>query len=122
MAAASTGVDANMATDAPFGALLQLHALPGRRDDVLHVVTNYLGTLGDGEPGTTLISLAADPNDDHMVWLWEEFQNVEAVQAHFDHDFFRALQLELGDLLTEPPAVRPLAPIARHTSPGVAAE
>ena len=111
-----------MATDAPFGALLQLHARPGGRDDVLHVLENYLGTLGDGEPGTTLISIAADPNDDEMVWMWEEFQNMEAVQAHFDHDFFRALQLELGDLLAQPPSVRPLAPIARHTSSGVTAE
>jgi quinol monooxygenase YgiN len=111
-----------MANDAPFGALLQLHAQPGRRDDVLRIVTNYLGTLHDGEPGTTLISLAADPNDDDVIWMWEEFQNVEAVQAHFEHDFFRALQLELADLLIEPAAVRPLAPIARHTSSGVTAE
>ena len=38
----------------------------------------------------------------------------EAVQAHFEHDFFRALQLELADLLAEPVAVRPMAPVARH--------
>ena len=81
---------------------------------------NYAGTLEDGEPGTTLFTVAADPNDEDMVWLWEEFANVDAVRAHFEHDFFRALQLELADLLVEPPSVRPLAPIARHVS-GVAA-
>ena len=45
--------------------------------------------------------------------MWEEFADAEAVQAHFEHDFFRALQLELADLLAEPVAVRPLAPVAR---------
>lgn len=103
-----------------FGALLQLTAVPGSRDELLRVLGNYLGTLEDGEPGTTLITVAADPNDDDMVWMWEEFADVAAVQAHFQHDFLRALQLELADLLAEPPAVRPLAPVARHVN-GVAA-
>ena len=82
----------------------------GQRDDLLRVLGNYLRTLETGEPGTTLISVAADPNDEKLVWVWEEFADAEAVQAHFEHDFFRALQLELADLLAEPVAVRPLAP------------
>jgi len=105
-----------------FGALLQLTALEGRRGDLVRVLGNYLGTLEDGEPGTTLISVAVDPNDDDLVWVWEEFADAAAVQAHFEHDFFRALQLELADLLAEPVAVRPLAPSARHVSGSVAAE
>ena len=52
--------------------------------------------------------MAADPNDENLVWMWEEFADGEAVQAHFRHDFFRALQLELEDLLAQPPAIRPL--------------
>ena len=47
---------------------------------------------------------------------------LRALAAHVEHDFFRALHLELADLLVGPPAVRPLAPIARHTSSGVNAE
>jgi quinol monooxygenase YgiN len=107
---------------ASFGALLQLTANPGDRDDLLRMLGNYLGTLEDGEPGTTLIAVAADPNDDNLVWLWEEFEDAAAVQAHFEHDFLRALQMELADLLAEPPAVRPLAPVARHVNGGVSAE
>jgi quinol monooxygenase YgiN len=109
-------------TPTGFGALLQLTALPGQRDDLLRVLGNYLGTLEDGEPGTTLITVAADPNDDDLVWMWEEFADAAAVQAHFEHDFLRALQLELADLLASPPAVRPLAPVARHVSGNVSAE
>ncbi len=105
-----------------FGALLQLTSKDGQRDDLLRVLGNYLRTLGAGEPGTTLISVAADPNDEQLVWVWEEFADAGAVQAHFEHDFFRALQLELADLLEEPVAVRPLAPIARHVADGVSAE
>ncbi|HEY8282625.1 MAG TPA: antibiotic biosynthesis monooxygenase [Leifsonia sp.] len=105
-----------------FGALLQLTAREGMRDDLLRVLGNYLGTLEDGEPGTTLVAVAADPNDEQLVWVWEEFASPEAVQAHFEHDFFRALQLELADLLAEPVAVRPLAPTARHVGGGVSAE
>jgi quinol monooxygenase YgiN len=99
-----------------FGALLQMTAREGQRDELVRVLGNYLGTLEAGEPGTTLVSVAQDPNDDELVWVWEEFAGTDAVRAHFEHDFFRALQLELADLLAEPVAVRPLAPVARHVS------
>ncbi len=102
-----------MSTTSEFGALLQLTVRPERREDLLRVLSNYTRTL-DGEPGTTLFAVAADPNDDSIVWAWEEFADSDAVQAHFQHDFFKALQLELADLLDQPVAVRPLAPIARR--------
>jgi len=92
-----------------FGALIQMTAHEGRRDELLRVLANYVGTL-DGEPGTVLYAVAADPHDDDLVWVWEQFVDGAAVQAHFEHDFFRALQLELEDLLAEPPSLRPLAP------------
>jgi quinol monooxygenase YgiN len=104
-----------------FGALLQLTAQEGKRDELVRVLTNYARTL-DGEPGTTLFAAAADPNSDVMVWVWEEFTDGSAVREHFQHDFFRALQLELADLLASPVAVRPLAPFARRTNPEVTAE
>lgn len=106
---------------AEFGALLQLTAQGGKRDELIHVLTNYSKTL-DGEPGTTLFAAAADPNDDDLVWVWEEFADGQAVRDHFQHDFFRALQLELADLLAGPAAVRPLAPFVRRVNPGVNAE
>lgn len=104
-----------------FGALLQLTAQDGKRDELLRVLANYVNTL-DGEPGTLLFTAAADPNDDSLVWVWEEFADADAVRDHFQHDFFRALQLELADLLASPVAVRPLAPFTRRVNPGVAAE
>lgn len=98
-----------------------MSAQPGRRDELIRVLTNYAATL-DGEPGTTLFAAAADPNDENMVWVWEEFLDSAAVREHFNHDFFRALQMELADLLADPPAVRPLAPFVRRVNPGVNAE
>ena len=105
-----------------FGALLSLTANEGMRDELLRVLGNYLRTLPDGEPGTTLLTVAADPNDEDVVWMWEEFADANSVQAHFEHDFLRALQMELADLLSEPVQVRPLAPFARHVAPGVPSE
>jgi quinol monooxygenase YgiN len=99
-----------------FGALLQLTAQDGKRDELLRVLGNYVNTL-DGEPGTTLFAAAADPNDDDLVWVWEEFADASAVRDHFQHDFFRALQLELADLLAAPVGVRPLAPFTRRANP-----
>jgi quinol monooxygenase YgiN len=107
--------------NARFGAVLQLTAREGRRDELVHVLSNYGKTL-DGEPGTTLFAAAADASDEDVVWLWEEFADEDAVRGHFEHDFFRALQFELADLLAEPVAVRPLAPFSRRVNPGVAAE
>lgn len=104
--------------DAPFGALLQMRARPGRREDVLRTLTHYARTL-DGEPGTTLFAVSADPNDEDLVWVWEEFTDGAAVQSHFDHDFFCALQLELSDLLAEPAAVRPLRPVLHRAQQAV---
>jgi quinol monooxygenase YgiN len=78
------------------------------------MLANYARTL-DGEPGTLLFSAAADGADEDIVWVWEEFADTDAVRGHFEHDFFRALQLELADLLEGPVATRPLAPFVRHT-------
>ena len=50
-------------SSAQFGAVLQLHAQPGRRDDVVSLLRNYVNTL-DGEPGTVLFAVAVDPADD----------------------------------------------------------
>lgn len=110
-------------SDSPtqFGAVLQLHARPGRRDDVVALLRNYANTL-DGEPGTVLFAVAVDPGDDDAVWLWEQFANAEAVAGHFAHDFFRALQLEMAELLAEPAAARPLTPVLFRVSPGVPTE
>lgn len=107
---------------AAFGALLHLIANEGQRDELLRVLGNYTRTIQDGEPGTTLLSVAADPNDEDSVWMWEEFEDGNAVQEHFAHDFFQALQLELADLLAQPVAVRPMAPFARHVTHNVTAE
>ncbi len=111
-----------MSEPSAFGVLVSLTAREGQRDEVLRILANYLRTLEDGEPGTTLMSVASDPQDDDLVWMWEEFQDPAAVQQHFRHDFFQALQLELADLLEESPSVRPLTPIARHTSSGRVAD
>jgi quinol monooxygenase YgiN len=107
--------------NARFGAVLQLTAREGKREELVQLLTNYGNTL-DGEPGTTLFAAAADVNDEDIVWLWEEFEDEDAVRGHFEHDFFRALQLELAELLAEPVAVRPLAPFTRRVNPGVTAE
>ncbi|MDT4891802.1 MAG: hypothetical protein QOE97_837 [Pseudonocardiales bacterium] len=101
--------------------MLQLTAADGKRDEVIRVITNYGRTL-DGEPGTVLFAAAADAGDDDVIWLWEEFADEGAVRGHFEHDFFRALQLELGDLLAVPAAVRPLVPFTRTVQPGVTAD
>jgi quinol monooxygenase YgiN len=95
---------------ARFGAVLQLTARPGGRDELLRMLTNYANTL-DGEPGTTIFAIAADAADDDVVWLWEEFADEDAVRGHFEHDFFKALQLELAELLAGPAAIRPLEPV-----------
>jgi quinol monooxygenase YgiN len=110
-----------MSVNQPFGAVLQMTAVEGKRDELIKILTNYSATL-DGEPGTTLFVAAADPADETIVWVWEEFAGPQAVQEHFQHDFFRALQLELADLLAEPAAVRPLAPFVRHVGTDVPAE
>jgi quinol monooxygenase YgiN len=110
-----------VAENSQVGALLQMTAHEGMREELLRVLTNYLNTL-DGEPGTTLVTFAADPNDENLVWAWEEFEDANAVQAHFEHDFFRALRLELADLLSEPVQIRPLAPVAHRVQPGVVTE
>ena len=104
-----------------FGAILQLTAKAGRREELLRILTNYASTL-DGEPGTLLFTVALDPNAENDVFIWEEFADGPALRAHFEHDFFRALQMELAELLAEPVGARPLVPVVRRVNPGVAAE
>ena len=69
-----------------------------------------------------LYAVALDPNAADDVFLWEEFADGPALKAHFEHDFFKALQMELADLLAEPAGARPLVPVVRRVNPGVTAE
>ena len=71
-----------MSESARFGAVLQLQALEGKRDELVHVLANYSRTL-DGELGTTLFAAAADAADDDIVWVWAEFNDEDAVRRPF---------------------------------------
>jgi quinol monooxygenase YgiN len=57
-------------------------------------------------------AVAADPNAENEVFIWEEFADGTGLREHVEHDFFRALQLELAELLEEPAGARPLPDLA----------
>ena len=79
-----------------------IDAQPGQRDELLRVLANYAqhprrrarydAVRGSGRRRATT----------NLVWAWEEFADEDALRGHFEHDFFRALQLELADLLASP--------------------
>ncbi len=107
---------------AAFGALLHLTALPGQRDDLVHVLGNYLKTLEEGEPGTTLITVALDPNDEDTVWMWEEFVRRGGRAGALRPRFLPGAAARAGRPARRAGAVRPMAPVARHVRGSVPAE
>ncbi len=115
-------VGTDVADVARFGAVLQMTAAPGRRDELLRVLGNYANTL-DGEPGTTLFAARPTPNDDDMVWVWEEFAERRGRPASTSSTTSSArCSWNSPTCSPSPAAVRPLAPFVRRVNPGVTAE
>ena len=92
------------------GMLVRLTAAEGMRPALLDALHRYSDGLQE-EPGTEVFIVHTDPDDAHIVWLYEIFHDDEAQDEHRDAEGFAQLMTELPDLLGAPPAILRLDPL-----------
>ena len=86
------------------GMLVRLTAAEGMRPALLDALHRYSDGLQE-EPGTEVFIVHTDPDDAHIVWLYEIFHDDEAQDEHRAAEGFAQLMTELPDLLGAPPAI-----------------
>ena len=92
------------------GMLVRLTAAEGMRPARLDALHRYSDGLQE-EPGTEVFIVHTDPDDAHIVWLYEIFHDDEAQDEHRAAEGFAQLMTELPDLLGAPPAILRLDPL-----------
>lgn len=88
----------------------KLPAAPGKRDELVAALQTALETA-QGESGTIYYMLHTDPADDNSLFMYELYENQDALNAHMGSDAFKALGPAIGPLLGGAPQLSILGPV-----------
>lgn len=90
--------------------LVRLTCETGRRPAMLDMLNTYVDGLAE-EPGTEILVVSVDPDDETIVWLYEMFKDDEAENAHRASSGFAQMMRQMPDLLGAPPAILRMEPL-----------
>jgi quinol monooxygenase YgiN len=90
--------------------LAKLKATPGKRDDLVAVLSAQVGLVTD-ETGTEIYALHTSMDDDVTVWFYERYVDEEAFVFHGKTEAMKALGPKLAGLVDGRPEILKLAPI-----------
>lgn len=90
--------------------LVRLTCREGLRPAMLEMLNTYADGLTE-EPGTEMLIVSLDPDDDSIVWLYEIFKDVDAENAHRSSAGFARMMTEMPQLLEGQPAVLRMDPL-----------
>lgn len=100
------------------GMLVRIPVQPGMRPAALDVLNRYVDDL-DEEPGTEAFLVCVDPDDEHVVWLYEWFRDQDALEAHRTAPLFTRLLGELPGLVGGSPGIMRIDPLRLRMSSAV---
>lgn len=90
--------------------LVRLTCEAGHRAAMLEMLNTYVDGLAE-EPGTELMVVSVDPDDETIVWLYEMFKDEDAENAHRTSSGFAAMVQQMPSLLGAPPAILRMEPL-----------
>jgi quinol monooxygenase YgiN len=90
---------------------VKLTLKPGTRDDAVAAIQVALDNV-QGEPGTELYIIHADPNDADVVYFYEKYTDGDALAAHGASEWFKAFGPTLAPFLAGRPDMLMLSPLA----------
>jgi len=91
--------------------IARLEAKPGRRDEVVELITKVFGEVG-AQRGT--LAFNAHPEGDNTLWVYELYADDQAWAEHRSGEMFNAVQPSLAELFSEPPDVHVLETVLHH--------
>lgn len=89
----------------------KIPAAPGKRDALMAALQTALETA-EGEPGTIYYMLHTDVSDPDALFMYELYENQDALNAHMGSDAFKALGPAIGPFLGGAPSLTVLGPVA----------
>jgi quinol monooxygenase YgiN len=90
--------------------LVRLTCQEGTRPLMLDVLNTYADNLEE-EPGTEMFVVSLDPDDEHIVWLYEIFKDLAAEEAHRSSAGFARMMSVMPEYLDGSPAVLRMDPL-----------
>ncbi len=81
--------------------IARLQAKPGRRGDLLETLSRGVSAVEE-EPGTLVYLMHTDEADDDLVWFYELYSHVAALDDHRTSEAMKAMKPLLGELLAAP--------------------
>lgn len=83
---------------------------PGKRDEVLAAMT-ALVDLARGEDGTTTYVVHQDQRDADVIWVYEQYTDSDALDAHMNAEAMKEFIGAAGGLMAGRPELHMLTPV-----------
>jgi quinol monooxygenase YgiN len=83
--------------------IAKITAQPGKRADVVAGMTSILLAHVESEPGTLVYTLLEDQADADVMWVYEEYADQAALDAHSSSEAMKALGGSIGPFLAGRP-------------------
>jgi quinol monooxygenase YgiN len=90
--------------------LVRLTCERGKRPAMLEMLNTYVDGLAE-EPGTEVMVVSLDPDDETIVWLYEMFKDEDAENAHRASDGFIQMMQTMPSVLGAQPAILRMEPL-----------
>jgi quinol monooxygenase YgiN len=94
---------------------VKLSTQPGKRADLLAALDTMLEAV-QAESGTQVYTVHTDNADENVVWIFELYENDEALAAHSSSAAMQTLMGSLGPVLGDAPILAATTP---HAGKGV---
>ncbi|CAB4554289.1 unannotated protein [freshwater metagenome] len=85
-------------------------AAPGKRDELAAALSGALETA-KSEAGTIYYILHTDPTKDDVLYMYEMYENQDALNVHMGSEAFKALGSAIGPFMGGRPELTFLGPI-----------
>lgn len=87
-----------------------LTAQPGRRDDLIEVITSMFDAVG-GEEGTEIYALHTVESDPDKVMFYELYSDADALKAHSRSEAMKAAGPKFAGVLAGAPEIVVTSPV-----------
>ena len=82
-----------------FGIVFRIEAKPGKYQELVEFLTWDGEVCRDREPGTLRFEFYRDPHNDHALYVYEAYRDLDAFEAHKKNEVVQRWSPGLGDQL-----------------------
>jgi quinol monooxygenase YgiN len=92
-------------------AIAKIVAQDGKRDELIEAMGPLVDHVKANEPGTLTYLMNKDASDENVIWMYEEYEDQEALAAHGQSEQMKAFGMALRPLAAGRPEITLLTPV-----------